>query len=66
MVMVGQISPIPRLLSVCVCIYVCEYVYVCVYMCMYICVYVCIHDIYKQKDKERKLCYAEKVLKILK
>lgn len=43
MVMVGQISPISRLLSVClwICVNMCMYVYTCV--CIYVCLCVYIH-----------------------
>ena len=47
--MVWQISPVPRLLSVCVCVcvcvWICVYTCMCAHMCIYVCacVYVCIH-----------------------
>ena len=41
--MVWHINPVPRLLSVYVCVYMGVNMCMCVYMCMYICVYVCVH-----------------------
>ena len=40
--MVWQISPVPRLLSVYVCVYMFVNMCMCVYMCMYICVSMCV------------------------